>query len=97
MLKSKCLVPIEHNYIYQVVILIWYLFILFSIIIKKVVIDENLSTVDFQESLKEIFLKHHDYTKLIIIRSARVPIIKVIETKTNTSFDISLNKTEGLD
>ena len=53
--------------------------------------------MNFQESLKEIFLSHKDYSKVIIIRSARVPIIKVIETKTNTSFDISLNKTEGLD
>jgi non-canonical poly(A) RNA polymerase PAPD5/7 len=46
--------------------------------------------------LAKVLMKHPDYESINIIRSAKVPLIKLIESKTGYNFDISFNKLDGV-
>ena len=41
-------------------------------------------------------MKHPDYDSINVIRSAKVPLIKLVEKSTNLNFDLSFNKLDGV-
>ena len=41
-------------------------------------------------------MKHEDYEAVNVIRSAKVPLVKVVESSTGINFDISFNKLDGI-
>jgi non-canonical poly(A) RNA polymerase PAPD5/7 len=46
--------------------------------------------------LAKVLLKDENYESVNVIRSAKVPLIKLVETKTGYNFDISFNKLDGV-
>ena len=46
--------------------------------------------------LARVFMNHGHYESVNVIRSAKVPIIKVIEKSTGTHFDMSFNQIDGV-
>ena len=47
-------------------------------------------------TIAKSLLKNTDYDAVNIIRSAKVPLIKMVEKSTNLNFDISFNKMDGV-
>jgi len=46
--------------------------------------------------LAKSLMKNPDYESVNVIRSAKVPLIKLVERQTNYNFDISFNKLDGV-
>lgn len=46
--------------------------------------------------LAKVFMKNGDYENINVIKSAKVPLVKVVESSTGLNFDISFNKLDGI-
>ncbi len=46
--------------------------------------------------IAKCLMKNQDYDSINVIRSAKVPLIKLVEKNTNLNFDISFNKLDGV-
>ena len=65
--------------------------------IKKVILQENKSSNYLLNKIANVLLKREDlYERVNIIKSAKVPIVKLIEKEHNYNFDISFNKFDGI-
>lgn len=61
------------------------------------VIQENGNVKKLIEDIGDLLHRKTDrYTNVTVIRSAKVPIVKLTEKENNLNFDISFNKLDGI-
>lgn len=64
--------------------------------IDVVLLDPNMNNVTLMNKLAKVLLKDTKYESVNLIRSAKVPLIKLVEVSTGYNFDISFNKLDGV-
>jgi len=60
------------------------------------VIEPTFGAQTLLGKVAKIFMKHQDYECVNVIRSAKVPLVKIVERSTGLNFDISFNKMDGI-
>lgn len=61
------------------------------------ILQENKSSNNLLNKVANILMKREDlYDRVNIIKSAKVPIVKLVEKQNNYNFDISFNKFDGI-
>ena len=58
--------------------------------------EPNYQPNSLMNTFAKVLMKNPDYESINIIRSAKVPLIKLVESKTGYNFDISFNKLDGV-
>ena len=58
--------------------------------------EPNMSNATLINKIARALMKHPDYDSINVIRSAKVPLIKLVEKSTNLNFDLSFNKLDGV-
>jgi len=64
--------------------------------IDLVVVEPSIHPQTMMNKLAKALMKNPDYESVNVIRSAKVPLIKLIERNTNYNFDLSFNKLDGV-
>jgi len=64
--------------------------------IDLVIIENEMNPVLLLNKIAKCLMKNADYDSINVIRSAKVPLIKLVEKSTNLNFDISFNKLDGV-
>jgi len=64
--------------------------------IDLVVVQPNVPNNSILHKLAKVLMKRTDYSGIQVIKSAKVPLIKIVDKANSLNFDISFNKIDGV-